>query len=113
MPFVGKYRTCASDLQCPGRLFSISKLLILNRRYDCRPARRYARWGPYHTCHGCYDAEKATALPLSTSIKLMARFFRFLPVALLAVALGAAIDDYASVKRKLTDIESGQLRPGS
>jgi hypothetical protein len=44
---------------------------------------------------------------------MMPRLLRFLPLLLLAVAIGAAVDDYTAVKRKLDDIEGGRLRPGA
>ena len=43
----------------------------------------------------------------------MARFSRFVPLVVLAGVIGAAVDDYSSVKRKFSDIESGRLRPGT
>ena len=41
------------------------------------------------------------------------RLFRLFPLLLLAGVIGAAVDQYASVKRKFTDIEEGRLRPGT
>ena len=71
-------------------------------------------WGRYHSA-GCYDAENATGRhPPSSITKVMtARVFRILPLLLLAGAIGAAIDDYSSVKRKFSEIEGERLRPGT
>ena len=44
---------------------------------------------------------------------MMTRFLKSLSFVLLAAAIGAAVDDYSSVKRKFDDIEAGKLRPGS
>jgi hypothetical protein len=41
------------------------------------------------------------------------RVFGFLSLVLLAGAIGAAVDDYSSVKRKFNDIEGERLRPGT
>ena len=41
------------------------------------------------------------------------RLFRFVLVVLLAAGVGAAIDEYASARQKLDQIEAGQLRPGT
>ena len=43
----------------------------------------------------------------------MARFSRLLPLLLLAGVIGAALDDYTSVKRKFSEIETERLRPGT
>jgi hypothetical protein len=41
------------------------------------------------------------------------RFLRFVPIGLLAVAAGIALDDYTSVKQKFDQIEAGRLRSGT
>ena len=41
------------------------------------------------------------------------RVFGALPLLFLAVAIGAAVDDYSSVKRKFSEIEGERLHPGT
>ena len=42
-----------------------------------------------------------------------ARVFGVLPILFWAGAIGAAVDDYSSVKRKFSEIEAERLRPGT
>ena len=44
---------------------------------------------------------------------MIARVFGCIPLLLVSGAIGAAVDDYTSVKRKFSDIETGRLSPGA
>src|SRR5581483_4573602 len=44
---------------------------------------------------------------------MMSRYLQWVPLLVLASAVGAVVDDYSSVKQKINDIEAGKLRPGT
>lgn len=89
------------------------KLLILLGGVWPRRKRRAGEWGPYHSHSGCFDAESNYGRAYSVYGSVKKRLIGFVPLFLLVLGLGTALDDYVSAKRKFDDIEAGRLRPGT